>query len=301
MMDKKTQNIIVSILVQFHHIGIGYNTKFDNPIVVHFQTQNIEVRKTFWARLAYELSNRGIIAGISEIPYIEIDQYQSILWIKDMPLICSNGSSTIKLISSIPPPPRFPDMMFLAVGGPSGVGKSTIVQKLKERYNKEIYIPITLTTRKRRSWEKDGIEYHFKKFEDLALYQNDPKYIHFVLTRGNWYWVDAVSLFEGAWRAKNKILLFTITQISEFLDKKIIFPQLQWIWLSAQNEKLYERLKKRGDNGNDIEKSMIHNKLLSCQDRSNLVCTTIDTNNIDSKIVTEIIADFINNSERKIP
>ena len=52
----------------------------------------------------------------------------------------------------------------LVISGPSGVGKGTIVNHLKEMYetkNKKLYLSISCTTRSPREGEVDGREYFF--------------------------------------------------------------------------------------------------------------------------------------------
>ena len=64
-------------------------------------------------------------------------------------------------------------MMFV-LSSPSGVGKTTLTKKLAEN-NSQFSISISHTTRKPRSNEIDGKDYHFltlKKFEDL-IKRND--------------------------------------------------------------------------------------------------------------------------------
>ena len=56
----------------------------------------------------------------------------------------------------------------LVVSGPSGVGKSTITNKL--RTDDRFWISISATTRKMRTGEVDGIDYHFvsdERFEEM--------------------------------------------------------------------------------------------------------------------------------------
>ena len=52
----------------------------------------------------------------------------------------------------------------LIISGPSGVGKGTIVNHLKEMYknnNKKLYLSISCTTRSPREGEENGREYYF--------------------------------------------------------------------------------------------------------------------------------------------
>jgi guanylate kinase len=46
------------------------------------------------------------------------------------------------------------------ISGPSGVGKDTVIELLRERYP-EAYFAVTVTTRPRRPGEIDGIHYYF--------------------------------------------------------------------------------------------------------------------------------------------
>lgn len=50
--------------------------------------------------------------------------------------------------------------LLVLVAGPSGVGKGTVIQRLKEIFPKFVY-PISCTTREMRPGEKDGQVYHF--------------------------------------------------------------------------------------------------------------------------------------------
>ena len=65
---------------------------------------------------------------------------------------------------------RSPDHgTLLVISGPSGVGKSTLVARLKERV--PFHFSVSVTTREPRAGETDGVEYHFvdrSRFEALA-------------------------------------------------------------------------------------------------------------------------------------
>jgi len=46
------------------------------------------------------------------------------------------------------------------LSGPSGVGKSTVVARIRESHP-EVWLSVSVTTRKPRPGETDGVEYHF--------------------------------------------------------------------------------------------------------------------------------------------
>jgi guanylate kinase len=57
----------------------------------------------------------------------------------------------------------------VVLSGPSGVGKSTIVRRLREQVP-DLHFSVSATTRARRSGEVDGVDYHFvtpEQFQQL--------------------------------------------------------------------------------------------------------------------------------------
>jgi guanylate kinase len=76
------------------------------------------------------------------------------------------------------------------LSGPSGVGKSTVVARLR-RASPEIWLSVSVTTRAPRPGEEDGREYHFvsePEFEKLAQAGELLEWANFA---GNWYGTPA--------------------------------------------------------------------------------------------------------------
>ena len=70
--------------------------------------------------------------------------------------------------------------------GPSGVGKSTVVRRLR-RDHPELWVSVSVTTRHPRPGERDGREYHFvdgARFDDLVA---DGELIEWAYFAGNRY------------------------------------------------------------------------------------------------------------------
>lgn len=53
------------------------------------------------------------------------------------------------------------------LSGPSGVGKGTVVAKVRELYP-HVWVSVSCTTRARRPGERDGVEYRFVSEEEFA-------------------------------------------------------------------------------------------------------------------------------------
>jgi guanylate kinase len=76
------------------------------------------------------------------------------------------------------------------LSGPSGVGKSTVVARLR-RASPGIWLSVSVTTRAPRRGERDGREYHFisgPEFEKLAQAGELLEWANFA---GNWYGTPA--------------------------------------------------------------------------------------------------------------
>lgn len=259
-----------------------------------------EVIKSLWPKIVYDLSSKGLINGILDVPVMHVNNRLSACWIKDLEILCSNSPEKILKKENwlMPQRPLPPTVICLAIGGPSGVGKSTLIKKLFEssvgdrarRY-------IAYTTRPMRSHEIHGIDYFFVDSAKLQTYQSNPRFINFVEARGSIYWSDPVNFFESRWRDKNLIHIFAVTQVHEFIERRRVIPDLLWVWLDASDEELRRRLDKRGDV--DIEKSVQQNQRLKNQDRNSLVNLklTMETGRVDEAL--KQLMDFITKKERK--
>lgn len=77
--------------------------------------------------------------------------------------------------------------LLIVLSGPSGVGKGTVRKHLFEHYNNDFDYSISMTTRKKRAGEKEGVDYYFRtraEFEDLIENNGLLEYAEYV---GNYY------------------------------------------------------------------------------------------------------------------
>ena len=56
--------------------------------------------------------------------------------------------------------------VLLVISSPSGTGKTTICKKLLE-YDKNIHLSVSVTTRKKRKNEVEGIDYYFRSRKEF--------------------------------------------------------------------------------------------------------------------------------------
>jgi guanylate kinase len=74
------------------------------------------------------------------------------------------------------------------ISGPSGVGKDTVIDRLRERLT-DFYFAVTVTTRERRPGEIDGVHYFFMERGDFERRLEEGEFLESAQVYGNWYGV----------------------------------------------------------------------------------------------------------------
>jgi len=135
--------------------------------------------------------------------------------------------------------------MIIVISGPSGVGKSTIINKINKENN--LYFCISSTTRTIRVNEIDGVDYNFISNNQFkSLIENDELIEHEEYD-GNLYGttykeVSNKESYEGI------ILDLEVNGAISIMHK---YPNSVGIFIDIDNEYLIERLNKR-DHTDDI-------------------------------------------------
>lgn len=76
--------------------------------------------------------------------------------------------------------------VLLVISSPSGTGKTTICKKLLE-YDKNIHLSVSVTTRKKRKNEVEGIDYYFRSKKDFINLKSQNSFIENALVFENYY------------------------------------------------------------------------------------------------------------------
>ena len=75
--------------------------------------------------------------------------------------------------------------IFIVISGPSGVGKTTICNKLSKLDN--IWYSVSVTTRKKRANEKEGIQYYFTDVVSFKEKIECGEFFEYSIYDGNYY------------------------------------------------------------------------------------------------------------------
>ena len=142
--------------------------------------------------------------------------------------------------------------IMVVLSSPSGVGKTTLTKKIQQKYN-SFKISVSHTTRKPRSNEVDGVDYHFVNKDKFEALIEKKEFYEYAKIFGNYYGTS--KKFVNNTIEEND-LIFDIDwqgtkQLSKYKNLKIIK-----IYLITDNKKeLKSRLIKRNQNTeNEIEK-----------------------------------------------
>ena len=76
--------------------------------------------------------------------------------------------------------------VLLVISSPSGTGKTTICKKLLE-YDKNIHLSVSVTTRRKRKNEVEGIDYYFRSKKDFLNLKSQNSFIENALVFENYY------------------------------------------------------------------------------------------------------------------
>ena len=142
--------------------------------------------------------------------------------------------------------------IMVVLSSPSGVGKTTLTKKIQQKYN-SFKISVSHTTRKPRSNEVEGVDYHFvtkDKFEELI---EKKEFYEYAKIFENYYGTSKKFVNETI---KENDLIFDIDwqgtkQLSKYKNLKIIKLYL----ITDNKNELKSRLIKRNQNTEkEIEK-----------------------------------------------
>ena len=129
--------------------------------------------------------------------------------------------------------------LLIVVSGPSGAGKDTICQKLIKE-NSNIWMSVSMTTRKPRPLEKDGVDYFFVSSEEFENKIKDNTFLEYAYYNDNYYGTPKDKVEEKLNEGKDVIL---VIDINGAVNIKKIIPSALFIFIMPPDmETLKNRL-----------------------------------------------------------
>jgi guanylate kinase len=137
-----------------------------------------------------------------------------------------------------------PGAVLAIISGPSGVGKDTIIDTLRERRTGSNYhFVVTCTTRGQRPGEVDGESYHFVTPEAFVALRDSGGLLEAAEVHGQWYGTPRDQVGE-ALAAGRDIILKIDVQGAQAVKERIDDALLIFI-VPPSLEALFQRLRSR--------------------------------------------------------
>jgi guanylate kinase len=143
--------------------------------------------------------------------------------------------------------------LLIVLSGPSGVGKDTVLQKMRD-LGLPMHYAITATTRNRRPGEIDGFHYYFLSEEEFREKKEQNEFLECAQVYGHWYGSPKTPIREALARGQDVILKIDVQgarsvreQAPEALSIFLAPPSIEWLrhHLRARKTETPEKLRER--------------------------------------------------------
>ena len=128
------------------------------------------------------------------------------------------------------------------ISGPSGVGKDSVIERLRPRYP-EIHFAVTATTRQRRPGEIDGVHYYFLDAETFASREDQQEFLESANVYGLRYGVPKWGIREAMGRGQDVIVKVDVQGAATI---RRLLPDATFIFIAPESlTALLQRLRAR--------------------------------------------------------
>ncbi len=135
-----------------------------------------------------------------------------------------------------------PRPVLIVLSGPSGVGKDSILQGLKQT-NYPFYFVVTATTRPIRPNESDGVDYHFVSVGEFAGMIENDELLEYAVVYGDYKGIPKKHVREALASGQDVIMRIDVQGAATI---RALVPNAVTIFLTAESEdELVRRLQLR--------------------------------------------------------
>ncbi len=138
--------------------------------------------------------------------------------------------------------PILPNPLLIVISGPSGVGKDSIVQRMKER-GLPFHFVVTATTRQRRENEVHGTDYWFYSKDEFARMIVENELLEYAIVYNDYKGIPKSQVRDAFASGKDVVMRIDV-QGAETIRK--IAPEALLIFITCEGEEeLDRRLRER--------------------------------------------------------
>ena len=132
--------------------------------------------------------------------------------------------------------------LLIVISGPSGVGKDTVLEKMRER-NPSLYYTVTVTTRAIRPGETQGIDYIFISRDAFIKKIENKELLEWAQVYGNYYGIPRDQVEQALSQQRDVVVKIDIQGAATI---KRLLPEAMFIMIAPPSmEELEQRLKQR--------------------------------------------------------
>jgi guanylate kinase len=143
---------------------------------------------------------------------------------------------------------RKPNPLLIVISGPSGAGKDTVMQRMKER-GLPFHFVVTATTRPKRESETNGKDYFFISKEEFARMIEQDELIEYAIVYGDYKGIPKAQV-RRALASGNDVVMRLDVQGAETVRK--LANEALLIFITAESEdELEHRLRDRRTESSD--------------------------------------------------
>ncbi|KYD08194.1 guanylate kinase [Heyndrickxia sporothermodurans] len=140
--------------------------------------------------------------------------------------------------------------LLIVLSGPSGVGKGTVRKAIFSKGGTKFEYSISMTTRKPREGEVDGVDYFFKSKEEFEALIKQDKLLEYAEYVGNYYGTPIDYVKETLDSGKDVFLEIEVQGAKQVREK---FPDGLFIFLAPPSlSELQTRITTRGTESDDL-------------------------------------------------
>ena len=135
--------------------------------------------------------------------------------------------------------------LLVVISGPSGVGKDTLIERLRER-DPSLRYYVSCTTRKPRHGEVEGVSYFFvsrQRFEDLI---KQGFFLEYATYNGNYYGTPAAAVEEGRAAGHDILLKIEVQGAAQVRERA---PDAVFVFISPPSKEELVRRQERREGG----------------------------------------------------
>jgi len=140
--------------------------------------------------------------------------------------------------------------ILIVISGPSGVGKGTVRKALFKRDNHNLIYSVSMTTRKPRLGEIDGVDYYFVDHKTFEKRIEDENFLEWAQFVGNYYGTPKDIVEQNLLEGKEVVLEI---EVAGALQIRKIMKDAVFIFIVPPKKKvLYDRLLARGTETKEV-------------------------------------------------